>query len=317
MLPRGLSMLWESDDPAGALRERFGFEHLSAAQDWAVSALRSVWGLPAGACTRLVISDDNVIAWFETDRGGLVMKWSRAQDRFEALESSTRLLREVGDFGAPVAAPLPTLDARERVALDGPAGPLSAAVLPELQADWLDVADLEAVHSAGAALATVHQALAASRTLSDRSLAPPDLGERLTRWLAYSDHGHAPVAARRLRRLSAGAPPLDASPQLVHHDFRAANILIRGSMVVGVLDFDEVGVSYRVDDLARASVYLATRFTQWGPTPHPARHALRLGYASVQRLSDLEARWLEVLTLWYRLNAITGAEDRQDWAAAL
>lgn len=246
------------------------------------------------------------------------MKWSRAQDRFEALDVSTRLLRAVGAHGAPVAGPLPALDGRVRVVREGPAGPLSVAVLPELQGDWLDVDDLDAVHSAGAALATVHQALAASQASSAQPPAPPpDLAERITAWLARGDRGYAPAFSHRLERLLADAPPLDAPPQLVHHDVRAANILTRGSAVVGVLDFDEVAVSYRVDDLARASVYLATRFTNWGPTPRPARQALREGYEAAQPLSDSEARWLEILTLWYGLNAIPGGEDRQGWAAAV
>lgn len=311
-------MLWESVDPADALSERFGFDDLSAAQDWAADALRSVWGITARECTRLVISDHNVIAWVETDHGALVMKWSRAQDRFQALETSTRLLQEVGAHGAPVAAPLAALDGRVRVVREGPGGPLSAAVLPRLQGDWLDVDDLDAVHSAGAALAMVHQALAASQVQRDCSAtAPPDLAARIGGWLAHRDRGCAPAASRRLQQLLDDAPPLDAPAQLVHHDVRAANILTRDSAVVGVLDFDEVGVSYRVDDLARASVYLATRFTNWGPTPRPARRALREGYDAVQVLSDVEARWLEILTLWYGLNAIPAGETRQEWAAAV
>lgn len=318
MLPPGLSMLWESVDPADALTERFGFVDLGAAQDWVVNALRSSWEITARSCTRLVISDNNVIAWVETDRGPLVMKWSRAQDRFEALEASTRLLHALGEHGAPVAAPLPARDGRVRVVLNGPAGPLSAAALPELTGDWLDVDDLDAVHSAGTALATIHQALAASPVKSAQPPAPPpDLDKRITGWLARSDRGCAPEISRRLQRLLADAPPLDAPPQLVHHDVRAANILTRDSAVVGVLDFDEVGVSYRVDDLARASVYLATRFTNWGPTPRPARQALREGYEAEQPLSDIEAHWLEILTLWYGLSAIPGGEDLQGWAAAV
>lgn len=318
MLPFGLSMLWESVDPTDALTTRFGFDDLRVAEDWAAEALRSTWGVTARGCTRLVISDDNVIAWLETDRGALIMKWSRAQNRFEALGASTRLLHEVGAHGAPVAAPLPALDGHVRVVLNGPAGPLSAAVLPEMQGEWLDVDDLDAVHSAGAALAAIHQTLAASQVQSNQPPEPPpDLAERITGWLVRGDRGHAPAISRRLQRLLADAPPLDAPSQLVHHDFRAANILTRDSAVVCVLDFDEVAVSFRVDDLARASVYLATRFTNWAPTPRPARQALREGYETAQPLTGIEAHWLEILTLWYGLNAIPGGEDRQGWAAAV
>ena len=159
---------------------------------------------------------------------------------------------------------------------------------------------------------------AAAHPRSDhRAMEPPDLTARITGWLARGDRGYAPAATRRLQRLLTDAPPLDVPAQLVHHDVRSANILTQGSSVVAVLDFDEVSLSYRVDDLARASVYLATRFTRWGPTPRPARRALRRGYEAADQLSDAEARWLEILTLWYGLHAITIGADRQQWVAAL
>lgn len=279
-------MLWESAEASDALTERFGFADLDAAETWIAESLRAAWGITVHACTRAVISDNNVIAWVKTEQGPLVMKWSRAKDRFEALESSTHLLHLLGQHGAPVAAPLPAVDGRVRLVLDGPCGPLSAAVLPELDGDWLNVEDLEAVRSAGAALATVHRSLAAAQGQSAPSPSqPPDLAARITGWLTDHDRGRAPASSRQLQELQelqellTAAPLLDAPPQLVHHDFRAANILTRESAVVGVLDFDEVSVSYRVDDLARASVYLATRFTDWGPprSPHgtPCARATR------------------------------------------
>lgn len=87
--------------------------------------------------------------------------------------------------------------------------------------------------------------------------------------------------------------------------------------MIGVLDFDEAAVSHRVDDLSRASVYLATRFHDWGPTPRPARGALCEGYESVRPRSTAEADWLEILTLWYGIGAIPDGEDPQGWAGAL
>lgn len=323
MLPPGLSMLWESADPVDALRERFGFPDLDAAAGWAHDVLEATWGVSVHDCPRLVISDHNAIIWVRSDRGDLILKWSRARRRFRALASSTRLLHDVAEHGVPVAAPLPARDGRVRVELEGPLGALSAAVLPEVTGHWLDVADLEAVASAGSTLAKLHIALRALEhrpgASTTRTLAAPaeEPAHTLGRWLAESDRGLVPQSSRRLARLLADAPPLHERQQLVHHDYRAANILVRDSAVVGVLDFDEIEPAHRVDDLARASVYLGTRFTHWAPTTRSARVALCEGYGSVRPLSDAEERWLEILTLWYGLAAVPDGTGREAWTAAL
>lgn len=268
-------MLWEPVDAATALRERFGFTGLDDVGAWITGVLRGTWGLDVEAVPRVVLSDQNLIAWAAP---GTVVKLCRDPDRFARLDTSTRLLRALAGLGLPVADPLPDTGGRVRVVLDGPLGPLSAAVLPELDGDWLDVGDLAAVRDAGAWLARLHTALAG------RATAASDLRER--------------VAASGGADLVAGLPDLDDVPQLVHRDYRAANLLTRDSRVVGILDFDEVRVEHRVHDLAQASVFLATRFTDWGPTPPAARDALRQGYESVRPLNAAEAAWLGALVPW-------------------
>lgn len=368
MLPPGLSMLWEDSDPAAALRERFGFRDLAEAITWMREALAEHWGIALRGCSRLVISDRNAIAWLGTDAGALVLKVSSARARFAELAAATRLAQDLDALGVPLAAPLPARDGAVRRELDAPAGPLSLALLPEVDGDWLEVGDLTAVRSAGRALAAVHEAL---RVVQERETMPPadgdapepvadtsgasqraDAGDatsvgdgsgarpsagnaspvadgsgarrqaeeptdRIRRWLADSDRGLVPAASARLARLLEQAPPLDQAPQLVHHDFRAANILVRDSAVVAVLDFDEVEPAHRVDDLARASVYLATRFRDWGPTPPAARRALREGYEDLLPLGDAEQARLELLTLWYGLAAVPPGSAGEAWAAAL
>lgn len=324
MLPLGLSMLWESVEPETALKRRFGFDSLDAVTDWASKALDTTWSIPGAACSRMVISGHNAILWVSSDRGNLVVKWSRAAELFPSLDASTRLLRALADRGIPVAAPFATPDGLDRVVLDGPSGELSVAVQPELLGDWLDVTDRAAVLSAGAYLAKVHGALGAAQpgavvvTASGTTAArPAELLQRIDDWLADGDPGLAPEASRRLRDLLAGAPELDDEPQLVHNDFRAANILTRGSEVVGVLDFDEMLVEHRVHDLAKASVYLGTRFTAWRPTSTEVRQALRAGYESVRPLSPAESRWFEILVLWQGIQAIPGENDPAGWASAV
>ena len=310
MLPPGLSMLWESADPSEALAGRFGFTGFDAAAAWLATALEGTWGLTPGPCTRLVISDRNAIAWV----GGLVVKWSCAPERFARLDAAARLLRDLAGLGAPVAAPLATTSGRDRAVLAGPAGPLSVVVLPEVEGDWLDVADPVAVHAAGACLARLHRDLATARPAVGPVGPPP--AEAVRDWLARQDPGHVPAASRRLADLLDAAPVLEDGTQLVHLDFRAANVLTRGSSVVAVLDFDEVAPGHRVVDLAKASVHLGTRFTGWRPTPAPAQRTFRRGYESVRPLAPAEARWFEALLLWLGLQAVPGPDDPGGWAAA-
>jgi Ser/Thr protein kinase RdoA (MazF antagonist) len=318
MLPLGLSMLWESVEPEVALTERFGFGNFGTVTEWVSMVLSEKWGITVGGCTRMVISDHNAIVWVESNQGDVVVKWSRAVERFPSLDASSRLLRTLAERGIPVAMPIATADGRDRVTLDGPAGPLSVTVLPELTGDWLDVKNRAAVLSAGACLAEVHQALGASHhNVSPVSVRAKQLKARISDWLAGEDCGFATEASRRLKDLLSGAPDLHDEPQLVHNDFRAANILTRDSKVIGVLDFDDVVIDYRVNDLAKACVYLGTRFTEWRPTPTAVRETLRAGYESVRPLSPAEARWFEILVLWQGLKAIPGENDTFGWASAL
>ena len=311
-------MLWETVDPREALQRRFGWAGFDEATEWISASLARTWGVAVHDCRRLVISGHNAIAWAESDRGPLVIKWSRAQSHFDGLAGSTELLSWLGDRGLPVAVPLRSSHGEDRVVLDGPGGPLSVAVLPELDGDWLDVGDATAVRAAGASLAAVHLALQGytdPRLWRPVEADPPD--HRVQRWLADCDPDLLPEATARLVELAAELPPLAGPLQPVHNDFRAANILTRDGRVVGVLDFDEVAWDHPVSDLAKAGVYLGTLFRNWQPTPDTVRRQLRTGYESVRPLTPLEDRWLEALTLWQAIVAVPHSHDRDAWARAL
>lgn len=315
-LPSGLSLLWESADEKAALRGRFGFADVEEATDWLAAALREHWGLAVRSCRRLAISDHNAIAWVGTDQAELVVKWSREERLFSRLEATARLITDLADQGIPVATPVPARDGAVRVVADGPIGPLSVAVLPEVAGNWLDVTDLDAVRTVGACLARLHEVLRGLEhpALEGQPQRPPR--ERVRTWLGECDHGRAPAASARLAEQLDDLPALVDAPQLVHGDVRAANLLMRRGQVAAVLDLDEVRVDHRVAELAQTSVLLGTLFRDWRPTPVPARRALREGYEQVRLLGDAERAWLEALTLWIGLASIPAA-GASPWIAAV
>ena len=312
-------MLWEPVDPTQALQERFGFDGPAAVTDWVSASLEQTWDVTAYGCSRIAISgQESVVVWADTPRGSLVVKWSRVETRFAALTASARVLAHLGRRGLPVAAPLPTLTGEDRATLEGPSGPLSVMVQPELSGQWLDVSDGAAVHAAGACPARLHAGLRDHTDVRLLRTSRIEVSQQAVQgWLDHGDRGLAPGASSRLRQLLAGLPDLDREPQLVHHDYRAANILTSGSEVVGVLDFDELAVGQPVGDLAHASVYLGTLFTDWRPTAVVARRQLRAGYESVRALTAAERRWYEALVLWFGIRAVPDEADPHGWAAAL
>lgn len=332
-------MLWEADDPDQALADRFGFHDFAAVTDWLSTTIAELWGIEIRACSRLAISDHNAIAWVKgADDRNLIVKWSMERSLFDRLHASTEVLSHVAEAGAPVAAPHRSRDGSIRVEAEGPAGPLSVAVLPELSGDWLDTSDLSAVKAAGSALARVHHHLGEITDIpeilgdSDDSVAKPGsdsvspngqaasagarIFARISKWLDPESPLVAPQSAEILRHLLATAPDFADEPQLVHRDFRAANILTRGSEVFGILDFDDIATDYRVRDLAQASVYLSTRFRDWAPTTRTVQSALRVGYEAVRPLEPSESAWFDILLLWQSLGAVTGPDDTMGWAAS-
>ncbi|XSS41273.1 phosphotransferase enzyme family protein [Propionibacteriaceae bacterium Y1685] len=105
-------------------------------------------------------------------------------------------------------------------------------------------------------------------------------------------------------------------PQLVHGDFRSANILCHGSDVLAIIDFEEARIDHCVDELARSAVLLGTRFHDWGPVS-PRVHATFLaGYQSVRQLSPVELEWWHPLILGYTLAFIPADDDPHGWRAS-
>jgi homoserine kinase type II len=305
-----VEMLWEAHDPHSALDGRFGFSDGESAGGWVAATLAEYWGVRVRSCERIVISDHNALAWLGTPSGRLLAKWSVVRGLFPRLSEMARLTGWLDSQGLPVSAPIPALDGRLQVE----AGGVSMCLQHEIEGDLLDVADPTQVHAAGAALARLQDALA-SYPDADRIAAlsgpPAPLTTRVTNWL---DSGRSPTMARdALRELLAAAPSDPLPTQLVHLDFRSANILCAGSEVAAVIDFEETGIDHRIVELARSAVLLGTRFRDWGPVPAEVRVGFLAGYQSVRRLTPAEVGWWDILLLWQALAVVPAGDDPTGW----
>lgn len=311
----GLEMLWEADAPGDALETRFGFGAGSAAGRWVATTLDEQWGVRVEACERIVISGHNALAWVRTSSGPMLAKWSVAPPRFPRLAALARLTTWVGQQGVPVSAPVEALDGRGQVEIDG----VSLGLQRRIEGNLLDTGDVDQVRAAGAVLGRLHETLAAYPDVDQvPDLVAPSapLAVTVTGWLD-SCPAHVPQVARdALRRMVADASTEPLSTQLVHGDFRSANILCLGSEIAAVIDFEEARLDHAIVELARSAVMLGTRFRDWGPVSAEVRATFLGGYRSVRRLSGAEASWWDALVLWYSLLLVPAGDDPTGWGRA-
>ena len=311
-----VEMLWEAHDPRSALRERFGFSEPAEAGRWVADLLGKHWGVEAGLCERVVMSDHNALAWVATPSGRVLAKWSVVPERFSALAEIARLTTWLDGHGLPVSAPVPALDGSLQVEMGGTA---SVGLQRVIEGHLLDTAVAGQVRAAGAALGRLHSALAGYPD-AGRVVARPGpertVAERMVGWLD-SRAEHVPAADRRaLRRLVAAAPADPLPTQLVHGDFRSANVLCSADEVVAVLDFEEARLDHRVVELARSAVLLGTRYHQWEPMPPQVQTTFIAGYRSVQPLTPIEERWWDVLVLWHEFAMVPPGPDPTGWRSS-
>lgn len=310
-----VEMLWEPLDPGRVLEGRFGFSDGESAGRWVAAVLDEHWGVGIHSCERVVISDHNALAWVVTAAGRMLAKWSVVLERFPRLLELARLTRWLDGQGLPVSAPVPALDGRLQVEVDG----ASMCLQREIEGNLLDTVDPDQVSAAGAVLARLQDALAAYPDVDQiATLAgPPEpLTGRVAEWLG-SGARQAPASARdALRRLVADAPTDPLPVQLLHQDFRSANVLCAGAEVAAVLDFEEARIDHRVVELARSAVLLGTRFRSWGPVSGEVRARFLFGYQSVRRLTPIEAGWWDILVLWHAPAMVPLGDDPTGWAAS-
>jgi homoserine kinase type II len=307
-----LEMLWEAHDPHQVLGGRFGFSDGPAAGRWVADTLDEHWGVRIDSCERIVMSAGNALAWLGSPSGRLLAKWSVVTWHFSRLAEMARLTSWLDGRGLPVSAPVPARDGR----LQAEVGGVSMGLQRVIEGDLLDTADPGQVRAAGAMLARLQDALVAYPD-ADRIPAPADasmpLPERVTGWLDGRAQ-HLPAEARdALRGLVAAAPPDRLPRQLVHFDFRSANILCAGGEVTAVIDFEEARHDHRLVELARAAILLGTRYHNWGPVPAEVRTEFLADYQSVRPLTPAETGWLDILLFWQALAMVPPGNDPTGW----
>lgn len=308
------AMLWEATDAHTALRRRFGFDSAAAVEDWLRRAASAHYGIAVGEMERLAISSSNFLAWLRTDAGPLIAKccgWAMLHPR---LMQVAELLAWLEQEGLPVAVPLTAHAGTRQVMVDR----RSLGLLRVVKGELLEAREPKQARAAGAVLARLHRALAAYPLAEELggpaaagAAAPPALEVSIRAWVAQKGltAAQAEVVAGShdlLAQLEEGAPAQLAGQalpaQLVHHDFRAANLIWDGEQIAAVLDFEELRWGWRVEDLAWAAVHLGTLFHDWGPVP-PAVHELFLNaYRAELPPTPEEEAWLPILLQWHGLD---------------
>ena len=298
------TMLWESADPAVVINQRFGFASSAVAAEWLSATVERTYGLTVTAVDRLVMSSYNLLAWLTTAEGPLLAKCCVFLPAHQRLLNAAELVVWLDQKSLPVSVPLPAKTGPVQVICDHFSIGLQRVIAGEL----LDPTQLAQADAAGIMLAQLHQALAAYPRAS--AFAPhdplPTLPTRIETWATQKLAKHkASALVADINTLQQRAQQLDAdSPatQLVHGDYRAANLLWQGEKLAAVLDWEEARWGYRVNDLAWAAVYLGTRYHNWGPVPAIVQQTFLESYTATQPLTAAEQVWLPLLLTWHALS---------------
>lgn len=298
------TMLWESTDPLAALTKRFRFASSADAIQWLIDTMSHTYGVEVKAVDRLVISSYNLLAWLTTSDGPLIAKCSALVVTQQRLAQVAELMHRLQQARIPVSAPIRTQTGEFQVIVDH----LSVGVQRLIPGTLLDPVRQEQAHAAGVMLAQIHHAFAAyPRAMDFASPLPvPSLPTLITDWAKKKmDKQTDPALIAAIETLLKQVSTLDGmtlTTQLVHSDYRAANILWDKGRISAVLDFEELGWGYRVNDLAWAAVHLGTCYHNWGPVLDETQETFLNSYQASQPLTAVEQRWLPSLLTWHSIS---------------
>ncbi len=317
--PLRLEALWEDLD-AGQIVERLQFDSKDGLEDWIRPTLYDGWGLPPDVVVeRVVVSGVNALAFVRTDVSAFVMKWATADSEPSRSDVGFRAMRKLDAVGVSVALPVPTRSGADALQLVD----RRVALHPFMEGTHLSVGDDEQVRTAGRVLARLHDALSdveepwpegpvGERTDPEReaqSFLDSVRSESLCS--AYSA-AHRDTA--RLTAAALGEFHAIPEPQLVHFDFRSANLIWNDSLrTLTVLDFEEIRLAPRALDIARSAALLGTRFRDWVPTTAHQRAEFLAGYLEVDQLEDSELRSVQIYLCIELLRGAQAGWGREPW----
>ena len=315
------TMLWESADPLQVLAQRFRFATPAAAPDWLMATVKRTYGITVTAVDRLVMSSYNLLAWLTTAEGPLLAKCCVFLPAHQRLLTAAELVVWLAQQSLPVSVPLPAQTGPETGAVQVRCDHFSVGVQRIMPGELLDPTAPAQATAAGHTLAQLHQALAVYPQATAFALPSPaqSLAARLDQWVTatlakVSDP--ALVAALNMLQQQIKQLRADAlTTQLVHGDFRTANILWQANQISALLDLEEVRWGYRVNDLAWATIHLGTRYHNWGPVSQAVHQTFLASYRTIQPLTPTEAAWLPLLLCWHSLALAVGAVGGPMYAA--
>lgn len=208
------------------------------------------------------------IVWLSVGERRLIAKWSAVPHLFDHLRDAASVTAWLHVRGIPVAAPIPATDGRSlvevanhargrlRSRLSTPGSRFLVGVMPVLDGQLLDVDNHKQVADAGEMLAAVHEALA-------------DYPEPVT-----------------------GPSPRNGE-QLVHNDFRSANVLHDGAKITAVLDLEDIKHDSALADLAKAAVLLGCQYRDWASTTAEVRAIFIGAYSARKPLKSTQRREID------------------------
>lgn len=297
------TMLWESRDPAAVLAQRFHFSTTDDATRWLIDRIGSTYGLTVVSVDRLVMSSYNLLAWLTTTNGPFLAKGCAFVMVHDRLRKVGELVLWLKQMQLPVSAPLVATIGTVQVLCDH----LSLSLQRAIPGELLDPTQPLQAEKAGVTLAQLHQALATYPYAGTLATQPsvPSLQTPIAQWVQQKKATLAdPTLTANLVSLQEQVGQLATTPlatQLVHSDYRAANVLWREGDIVAVLDFEEVRWGYRVNDLAWAAVHLGTRYHDWGPIGLEVQQSFLQSYRAAHPLDAAEEAWLPALLAWHSL----------------
>ena len=313
------TMLWESTDPQVTLTQRFHFATAAAAQQWLVAAVADTYGIIVTSVDRLAMSSYNLIAWLTTNKGPLLAKCCAFADAHQHLLKCGELVQWLAQAGLPVSPPLVSTTGAVQNRCDH----LSISVQRVIAGELLEPTDTEQAHATGVTLAQLHQALASypQAALFTSPVPIPALStavaERVTQEMAALTDTALVEGSKRLLEQIQRLDTTLLSPQLVHGDYRAANLLWQAGKIAAVLDFEEVRWGNRINDLAWAAVHLGTRYHDWGPVARTVHQTFLRGYTAIEPLTAEETAWLPLLLTWHTINLTDAATGRSAQAVGM